>query len=534
MATVGKSDETTLVVSQPTVSVADAVTPKNVTLRFAGNGKITVAAGKVLRVNGAIDAAPNAFIFDVSAAKSAVKLFDSPTATVFPEWFGAKHDGNFNDAPALQKTFDSLTPYDGTTLSRKGKTVQLARGRYFCAQTLTINAVLRVVGQGGHSSGGWDDSYNSTVLQFAPNTTGLILEIYHPTNEFRADSGGAYLADFALDGSKKDNQPNPNVNGIYVEHGAVMERVSVTRFAGSGIVLAGTGNKGENSNLSSLSNCKTYGNSLHGLAMIGVNSNASLISLHDSGYNGGAGYYSDNQLGNTFIACHSVANGQGAWREGGSGVSNNTLIGCYSEAGEPPSNLSPRSLVLGGVISSGDTSGFAANSRHGAITTNNGTLLFRAGSDIADGSTVMGFSAAGGDHSPILEFYKHAYLKAGGQPITVYQSNLEIVQGNLTAGISQPNAQHRLFGTTTTDAVKIGESGTALHRVLVGKIKLQNGSATFNINRPTPAAMVFLNGQDDNVKGALRSSLNPKTGAYTVTSSVGTDNGTVAFQYVEP
>jgi len=106
--------ERTLVISDARSVATNLIIPPGITLRFVGDGALTLSAGSV-RINGAIEAGAR------SIFQGAGKItFGDLIPEVYPEWFGATGNGESDDTDAFTKLRDALPTSEAKWSKVKG------------------------------------------------------------------------------------------------------------------------------------------------------------------------------------------------------------------------------------------------------------------------------------------------------------------------------------------------------------------------------------------------------------------------------
>jgi len=96
-------DRTALIVVPFTCSTLTI--PPHVRLKIASGGAIDVTTGSTLTITGKFEAGRD----QVFSGRGAVRFVRGSTATLYPEWFGAKANGNHDSTTAIQRAIDSFT-----------------------------------------------------------------------------------------------------------------------------------------------------------------------------------------------------------------------------------------------------------------------------------------------------------------------------------------------------------------------------------------------------------------------------------------
>ncbi|MAE62119.1 MAG: hypothetical protein CMJ49_12270 [Planctomycetaceae bacterium] len=314
------------------------VIPKGGQLIKADGGSITFAEGSKLQTG----------IYQIfTGFDSGVTFNAGSVAEVYPEWWGAKpdgdRDGRTDSQPAFKAAHDSFDRQGGT--NRGGK-INIANGDYYLARTWEITKLLTIEGrQSAHH-------VQSSVsrLMFPPNTTGL-----------RVRTGYSTIRDLTVHAMSKDNTGH----GIHASGAIYVQRVNVQYFAENGFNIVASASKGTgNANLWSMTDCSALNNGGHGLFVSGADTNAGVCSKFNGTWNDGWQIYDDSLLGNTYIQCHTASASRKSYKARSRA---NVFVGCYAEMGQN-TDLAPGILVLGGVMSSQDDYPFVSfdGDGHGA------------------------------------------------------------------------------------------------------------------------------------------------------------------------
>ncbi len=114
--------------------IGSIVAPPSVKLSFAAGAVLKIKPGCNLEINGEIDAPP-------------VEIFDGPGTVsgkplnhrVYPQWFGARGDGNTDDSSALQNAAD-------LAFRSLGRTLFIPEGRYLFGKTIIVKCNIECSG----------------------------------------------------------------------------------------------------------------------------------------------------------------------------------------------------------------------------------------------------------------------------------------------------------------------------------------------------------------------------------------------------
>ncbi|MFA6476977.1 MAG: glycosyl hydrolase family 28-related protein [Victivallaceae bacterium] len=114
--------------------IGSVAVPASVKLSFAAGAVLKIKPGCTLEINGEIDAPP-------------VEIFDGPGTVsgkplnhrIYPQWFGARGDGNTDDSKALQNAAD-------LAFRSLGRTLFIPEGRYLFAQKIIVKCNIECSG----------------------------------------------------------------------------------------------------------------------------------------------------------------------------------------------------------------------------------------------------------------------------------------------------------------------------------------------------------------------------------------------------
>jgi len=124
-----------LLIDKATAITANTTVPANCQLWFVKGGMVTVPTGKVLTINGPIDAGTFQIFTCVGTGK--VSFGNGAVTEAFPEWWGAKTDG----------TTDCTAPINLALASNPGK-IQFGKGTYKTTGVLSALYAIQIRGLG--------------------------------------------------------------------------------------------------------------------------------------------------------------------------------------------------------------------------------------------------------------------------------------------------------------------------------------------------------------------------------------------------
>ena len=114
--------------------IGSAVVPASVKLSFAAGAVLKIKPGCTLEINSEIDAPPME-IFNGPGAVSGKPL----NHRVYPQWFGARGDGNTDDSNALQNAAD-------LAFRSLGRTLFIPEGRYLFGKSIVVKCNIECSG----------------------------------------------------------------------------------------------------------------------------------------------------------------------------------------------------------------------------------------------------------------------------------------------------------------------------------------------------------------------------------------------------
>jgi hypothetical protein len=114
--------------------IGSAVVPASMKLSFAAGAVLKIKPGCTLEINGEIDAPPME-IFNVPGTVSGKPL----NHRIYPQWFGARGDGNTDDSSALQNAAD-------LAFRSLGRTLFIPEGRYLFSRIIVVRCNIECAG----------------------------------------------------------------------------------------------------------------------------------------------------------------------------------------------------------------------------------------------------------------------------------------------------------------------------------------------------------------------------------------------------
>jgi hypothetical protein len=230
-------------------------------------------------------------------------------------WFGAKPDyiprattWTDNTLPITKAIKARINIDDGVSYSYKTKVYipantpalnpNLEPKYYYCNSTVVMDACMELYGSG----------MDRTILKFPSG----VLGIHMKTTVKNVSYGGRLqrLADMSLYGSAPYTFDDPNAHGVLIATNySDVSGVLCQNFNGNGFLVQGNVPSG-NANNCRITSCRGVGNGGSGLLLDGTDANNVTVSCFDGFANGRWGIWESSFLGNTFLGCHTAANGR--------------------------------------------------------------------------------------------------------------------------------------------------------------------------------------------------------------------------------
>lgn len=269
-------------------------------------------------------------------------------------------------------------------------TIVFPYGLYKCSGPIEIKKPVRLISEGSGLAG----TVMPTIQFTTAGGNGITINRSNTLNggiETPSTTGadGAVISGIRLKGTAGASAGF----GLWLRARAFIENVAIEQFAGNGMqIIAASGGTDAtigNANNFQVLSCTFRSNGGHGVIVDGADANSGVITGCSSSLNGGCGFFDSSFLGNTYVGCHTEANGDAAYKSDNANA-RNVFVGCYSESGQPASDIRLPSLVVGGL----HAAGFTAQTK-GYLTTDGSAVT--AGTLRADSSlvaTVLQMNAA--------------------------------------------------------------------------------------------------------------------------------------------
>lgn len=282
---------------------------------------------------------------------------------------------NLSDSPYLiVNDGGSSTPTDNyaafaaavAALPITGGKIEIPAGKYYLSQTLRLTKPIHLVGAGkGEPIGAPGTNTMATTLFFAADKTGIQVESYTSnldTTEADRGSAGTYSIIEGMTIVSKGGQTGLLNGGTgAVCHGVRFRTTAIARdlwidgFKGNGVRVWATAGSGDgtlvgNANLSELTQITVNRCGSDGFSIFGTDVNVMTIEKCNSSVNTGCGFYDGGFLGNTYISCHTLGNGDCCFKADNVNAGH-VFAGCYAEGGSVTASLTSACIVIGNLLS---------------------------------------------------------------------------------------------------------------------------------------------------------------------------------------
>lgn len=160
-----------LTISSPTVCSAPLTVPANIILVFTDDGKVIKTQNCKLTIDGQI-VAVRTQIF--SGFRSGELFLKGVIEAIYPEWFGAKGDYNYNtgggtdDYQAIQTMFDAVESSQNSNYTLNGGHFVFATRAYYSSDTIVVRKSAYIEGTSGA------EGKVGSRIAFPANKTGFI------------------------------------------------------------------------------------------------------------------------------------------------------------------------------------------------------------------------------------------------------------------------------------------------------------------------------------------------------------------------
>lgn len=235
--------------------------------------------------------------------------------TVSVHSFGAVGDNTTNDGPAFVAAIaylKSIRTVPAISYGAGSGDLFVPAGRYYLGtSTLDITHTMTIRGEGTGLPGA-----SGTSLRWAAGATGIRIQTYNTSGATgsrtpdadNASGAGSSVRNMTLIGGHSGTEGE--YHGIHLRAMAAIENVSIYNFQGDGVYgrASAGGSPDGNINTSRLANVFCQGNR-NGFYFDGDDSNACLISGCNAIANRAKGFDDSSFLGNTYVGCHTAANG---------------------------------------------------------------------------------------------------------------------------------------------------------------------------------------------------------------------------------
>ena len=217
---IGANEKTLLISSVKDVNDNETV-PSNITLYFLHGGKLDISEGNSVTVNGQIEAG----LYRIFAGGGTVSFGEdfnnyykdsgNGATTVYPQWWGAKGDGDANDTAALQNAFNSIGD---------GQKIVIPPGTYHFNDTLHLDADYSIL------------ECEGILVWTGPNIPAVLIS----DDDVDIDDGTLWNVDVSLDLIDREGLWATDGIGVLIE-GVVESKITIKRCWGfrTGLQLGG-------------------------------------------------------------------------------------------------------------------------------------------------------------------------------------------------------------------------------------------------------------------------------------------------------
>lgn len=338
--------------------------------------------------------------------------------------FGAIPDDGLDDATAINNAIGAV----GTSGNPRGLQIFIPRGTYRLSSSIRLNRQVVLFGDGGagqysasilqpdknvigivfdrgttSTDGGAGDwsVVRDISIQYASQTTGAWAPTHayvlgdtvaslttgsgvnavaganwNPDVIFKVTTAGTSASSEPAWASKTEGQTITDGGvtwtaivgaGVRMRSRGKVENIYISNSPGSCFRVDGNsgGSPSTNANGWHLQYARFIGCAQNGIFATGADSNAGQAAFVDVAFCGYWGVNEQSFLGNSHLGHQVDGCGLGPYRSAGAS-SANVFVGCYSESGQPPSDVNVPALVFGGLQGAGFTSTSTAAQYMGA------------------------------------------------------------------------------------------------------------------------------------------------------------------------
>lgn len=265
--------------------------------------------------------------------------------------WGAKLDNVTDDYDAFNRAINSALRVSAYGSNMAGTILFPDVGFAYCSQTIHAKSIFTLKGGGTHIS-----VDQSCVIRNPINVSGIYIHSANTQGDTTVAAGSS-AAGSVIDGiGFRGAYGGTSGSGIHLRARAILRNINVQGYGGNGINInctAGVGGATEgNANNFSMHDVRSESNVGHGVFVQGADANAGNgYNVHGDN-NGGWGIYDNSFLGNTWSGCHTSGNTLGAYKCIGAAAWS-VFIGCYSESGQPGSDVRAPAILIGGIHGAG-------------------------------------------------------------------------------------------------------------------------------------------------------------------------------------